>query len=58
MKLNTRRYAQRQVKWIRNKLLPAICASSNPLERWKDDEGISAFLLDASGAQSFTLLRP
>lgn len=50
LKLNTRRYAQRQVKWIRNKLLPAIHASSNPSERREDDENISAFLLDASGA--------
>ncbi|OCB88085.1 tRNA isopentenyltransferase [Sanghuangporus baumii] len=44
MKLNTIKYAKRQVKWIRNKLLPAVEAS-----RLRDGKGLpKAYLLDAT----------
>ncbi|KZT28700.1 tRNA isopentenyltransferase, partial [Neolentinus lepideus HHB14362 ss-1] len=43
MKLSTRQYAQRQVKWIRNKLLPAVYAT-----QVTDKSSITAYLLDAS----------
>ncbi|KAL5511455.1 TIT1 [Sanghuangporus vaninii] len=44
MKLNTIKYAKRQVKWIRNKLLPAVEAS-----RLRDSKGLpKAYLLDAT----------
>jgi tRNA dimethylallyltransferase len=46
MKLSTRRYAKRQVSWIKNKLLPAVRAANG--------EGGSpvapTYLLDATGA--------
>lgn len=56
MKLSTRKYAKRQVSWIRNKLLPAVFAAG-------DDEGggevhgdggerrvqMRAYVLDATG---------
>ncbi|TFK48799.1 tRNA isopentenyltransferase [Heliocybe sulcata] len=45
MKLSTKQYAQRQVKWIRNKLLPAVYAAQ-AAEGGK--ESIRAYLLDAT----------
>lgn len=49
MKIGTRQYARRQVKWIRNKLLPAIkeqeeaaMASERPCEMY-------LYALDATG---------
>lgn len=41
MKSSTRRYAKRQVKWIKTKLLPAVRASGGG--------EVDVFLLDASG---------
>src|ERR1700722_10719137 len=55
MKLSTRRYAKRQISWIRNKLLPAINAANSlsnggPL--------VPMFLLDATGLYfSYEILR-
>ena len=50
MKINTRKYARRQVKWIRNKLLPAVNESNNSNRGDENDANtISAYLLDASG---------
>ncbi|EPQ54855.1 tRNA isopentenyltransferase [Gloeophyllum trabeum ATCC 11539] len=43
MKLSTRQYAHRQVRWIRNKLLPAIYAAQST-----DKSCVSVYLLDAS----------
>lgn len=40
MKNSTRKYAQRQIKWIRNKLLPAVYAAG---------EDVGIVILDASG---------
>lgn len=51
MKHNTRKYAQRQVKWIRNKLLPTIKACNALLcPAVKDPASVQAYLLDATGA--------
>nr|AXF50742.1 tRNA isopentenyl transferase [Inonotus obliquus] len=41
MKINTTKYAKRQVKWIRNKLLPAVGADVK--------QSTKAYLLDATG---------
>ncbi|KAF7724780.1 hypothetical protein EC973_000736 [Apophysomyces ossiformis] len=38
MKMVTRRYARRQVQWIRNKLLPTV---------WKSEDDVVVYLLDA-----------
>ncbi|KAI0320514.1 tRNA isopentenyltransferase [Amylostereum chailletii] len=46
MKNSTRRYAKRQVSWIRNKLLPAIYAANT--SALPSNEGPHAYLLDAS----------
>jgi tRNA dimethylallyltransferase len=43
MKAGTRRYARRQVTWIRNKLGPKC------IEAWKQGEGIGFWALDATG---------
>jgi tRNA dimethylallyltransferase len=49
MKVSTRQYAKRQVKWIKSKLLPAV--------RKLEEEGeVTVVLLDASGAFSPFLL--
>lgn len=59
MKLSTRQYARRQVKWIRNKLLPAVYAAN---ELHGKQAGLAqrhditpTFLLDATGTFSFHL---
>ncbi|KAF7800278.1 hypothetical protein EIP86_011526 [Pleurotus ostreatoroseus] len=46
MKLSTRKYAKRQVSWIRNKLLPAAYAANRA--QTDGEEVISAYLLDAT----------
>jgi tRNA A37 N6-isopentenylltransferase MiaA len=46
MKLSTRRYAKRQVSWIRNKLLPATIAA-NALEG--GPPLVPTYLLNATG---------
>ena len=48
MRRNTRKYARRQVKWILNKLIPAIEASNIACVDGQS-RYISLFLLDASG---------
>ncbi|THH03717.1 hypothetical protein EW145_g6064 [Phellinidium pouzarii] len=48
MKLNTKKYAQRQVKWIRNKLLPAVQACNMISHQKQGVSTISAYLLDAT----------
>ncbi len=59
MKHNTRKYAQRQVKWIRNKLLPSVHASN--VQHQSDSESAGGatkccvYLLDATG-MSFNIL--
>ncbi|KAJ3536042.1 hypothetical protein NM688_g6889 [Phlebia brevispora] len=45
MKLSTRKYAKRQVSWIRNKLLPAAYAANSAQDGQKI---VSAYLLDAT----------
>ncbi|OBZ75695.1 tRNA dimethylallyltransferase, mitochondrial [Grifola frondosa] len=48
MKFSTRRYAKRQVSWIRNKLLPAINAS-NATSQLKGEPSLTpTYLLDAT----------
>ena len=47
MKLSTRKYAKRQVSWIRNKLLPAAYAANRA--QTDGEEVISTYLLDATG---------
>lgn len=53
MKVSTRQYARRQVKWMRNKLLPAVHAAN---ERHRLEGGhadvVPTFLLDATGEQT------
>lgn len=55
MKHNTRKYAQRQVKWIRNKLLPAVLASNTQQEQSEEESSVPTttkccvYLLDATG---------
>lgn len=49
MKLGTRRYAKRQVAWIRNKLLPVVNAANASA---RDEYGapiVPTYLLDATG---------
>lgn len=50
MQLGTRQYARRQIKWVRNKLLPAIyklweAEDSESVE----DRSVHIYLLDATG---------
>lgn len=47
MKLSTRKYAKRQVSWLRNKLLPAIRAA-NVASNAAGGDIVPTFLLDAS----------
>lgn len=42
MKISTRQYAKRQVKWIQQKLLPAV--------RKLEEKDVTVVLLDATGA--------
>ena len=42
MKVATRQYAKRQVKWIKSKLLPAV-------HKLEDSGDVTVVLLDASG---------
>lgn len=42
MKSATRRYAKRQVQWIRNKLLPIVAKSKD----------VDIYLLDATGTEN------
>ncbi|KAI0362767.1 tRNA isopentenyltransferase [Trametes cingulata] len=48
MKLATRRYAKRQVTWIRNKLLPAINAANEESEAEGSVPPVPTYLLDAT----------
>ncbi len=52
MKLSTRKYAKRQVSWLRNKLLPAIRAA-NVASNAAGGDIVPTFLLDASGKELF-----
>lgn len=45
MKQSTRRYAKRQVSWIRNKLLPAV----NAVNTTNSESIVPTYLLDATG---------
>lgn len=50
MKANTRKYAQRQVKWIRNKLLPAARAcNAGQSSNDADVKKVQVYILDTSG---------
>ncbi|KAI0700185.1 tRNA isopentenyltransferase [Cytidiella melzeri] len=52
MKLSTRQYARKQIKWIRNKLLPAVNAANGSDRRRKgqtDGDIVPLYLLDATG---------
>jgi tRNA dimethylallyltransferase len=52
MKRSTRRYAQRQIKWIKNKTLPAIEATRTNAREDNDVKKAHMYLLDASGMDS------
>lgn len=47
MKSATRRYAKRQVQWIRNKLLPIVAKSKD----------VDIYLLDATGTSTLDVLK-
>ena len=47
MKKSTRKYAQRQIKWIRNKTLPAVEAARDKGNGSREDATV--YLLDATG---------
>ena len=49
MKLGTRRYAKRQVTWIRNKLLPAVNAANAASQAETGSPVVPTYLLDATG---------
>ena len=49
MKLGTRRYAKRQVSWLRNKLLPAVNAANAAAQAKNGVPVVPAYLLDATG---------
>lgn len=60
MKAATRRYAKRQVQWIRNKLLPTIWNTQDTLAKLKSSllsitpsQSIQLYLLDATGKRRF-----
>ncbi|KAJ8481422.1 hypothetical protein ONZ51_g5998 [Trametes cubensis] len=48
MKLGTRRYAKRQVTWIRNKLLPAVNAANAASQAETGSPVVPTYLLDAT----------
>ncbi|RDX45420.1 tRNA isopentenyltransferase [Lentinus brumalis] len=48
MKLGTRRYAKRQVSWLRNKLLPAVNAANAAARVENDMPVVPLYLLDAT----------
>ena len=54
MKLSTRKYAKRQVSWLRNKLLPAAYAANR--EQPDEQPVVPAYLLDATGRCLCTVL--
>ena len=49
MKLGTRRYAKRQVAWIRNKLLPVVQAANAASQSECGRPSCPTYLLDATG---------
>ena len=49
MKLGTRRYAKRQVAWIRNKLLPVVHAANKASQDEGAPPAVPTYLLDATG---------
>ncbi|KAI0341496.1 tRNA isopentenyltransferase [Trametopsis cervina] len=50
MKLSTRQYARRQIKWIRNKLLPAVYSANSSFDQADsgNDNFVPTYLLDAT----------
>ncbi|KAH9901646.1 tRNA isopentenyltransferase [Cubamyces lactineus] len=48
MKLGTRRYAKRQVAWIRNKLLPVVNAANAASQAETGSPAVPTYLLDAT----------
>ncbi|KAI0332085.1 tRNA isopentenyltransferase [Cubamyces sp. BRFM 1775] len=48
MKLGTRRYAKRQVAWIRNKLLPVVNAANAATQAETGSPAVPTYLLDAT----------
>lgn len=70
MKLSTRKYAKRQVSWIRNKLLPAVfVAGGSTAASVEVDEGevrggeerevkMRAYVLDATGTPVVRFPKP
>lgn len=50
MKSSTRRYAKRQVSWLRNKLLPAVYAANTEAN---NKPPTPTYLLDATGKVIF-----
>jgi hypothetical protein len=51
MKLSTRQYARKQIKWIRNKLLPVVNITNRNATMAEDNSGevVPMYLLDATG---------
>ena len=55
MKLSTGQYAKRQIKWIKNKLLPAVYSANAHSNKGQDGSGdvVPTYLLDATGMSRF-----
>jgi hypothetical protein len=49
MKISTRQYAKRQVKWLRGKLLPAVLGEKSRAELCGEDAQVDMYVLDATG---------
>ena len=49
MKIATRRYALRQLKWIQNKLLPEILSHQTTANAEGIDSNIDIYVVDSSG---------
>ncbi|KAL7007995.1 tRNA dimethylallyltransferase, mitochondrial [Cystobasidiomycetes sp. EMM_F5] len=56
MKIGTRRYARRQITWIRNTLLPLIQQSQRSVDGKAPSNSVHLYLLDATGTFHHTLL--
>ncbi|KAH9946381.1 tRNA isopentenyltransferase [Epithele typhae] len=48
MKLGTRRYAKRQISWIRNKLLPTVFAANSASREEGTEPEVPTYILDAT----------
>lgn len=55
MKLGTRQYARRQVKWIRNKFLNEVRGDWSAAERDGREKDVHVYMLDATGREGMIL---